>query len=66
MKAIASSSTTDGLADTIIRAIRGLKYGSLEITVHDAKVVRIERHERIRLDMDSEESIEPNQSPHHR
>ena len=66
MKAITQSSTTDGLAETILQAIRGLKYGSLEIIVHDAKVVRIERHERIRIDVDPEPILERNQAPHHR
>jgi hypothetical protein len=66
MKAITQSSTTDGLAETILQAIRGLKYGSLEIIVHDAKVVRIERHERIRLDVDPESALEQNQAPQHR
>ena len=66
MKATTQSSTTAGLAETILQAIRGLKYGSLEIIVHDAKVVRIERHERIRLDIDSESAVDRNQSSHHR
>jgi hypothetical protein len=66
MKATSQSSAIDGLAETILRAIRGIKYGSLEITVHDSKVVRIERHERIRLDVDSEETMERHQTSNHR
>ena len=45
---------TDELLQTILRAIRNLRFGTLEIVVHDSKVVRIERRERIRLDVDSE------------
>ena len=30
-------------------ALRGLHYGSIQLVVHDAKIVRIERVERIRL-----------------
>jgi hypothetical protein len=45
---------SDELFQTILRAIRNLRFGTLEIVVHDSKVVRIERHERIRLDIDSE------------
>ena len=45
---------TDELLRTILRAIRNLRFGTLEIVVHDSKVVRIERRERIRLDVDSE------------
>ncbi|HEV8713001.1 MAG TPA: YezD family protein [Candidatus Binatia bacterium] len=37
----------------IIRAVRSLRYGSVEIIVHDSKVVQIERKEKIRLDHDS-------------
>jgi hypothetical protein len=42
------------LLETILHAIRNLRFGTLEIVVHDSKVVRIERHERIRLDINSE------------
>jgi hypothetical protein len=40
------------LAATILKAIRGIRYGSLEIIIHDSKIVRIEKHEKIRLDSD--------------
>jgi hypothetical protein len=40
------------LATTIIKAIKGIRYGSLEIIIHDSKIVRIEKHEKIRLDSD--------------
>jgi len=33
----------------IERALRGLQYGSVQLVIHDAQVVRIERIERIRL-----------------
>ena len=35
-------------------ALRTLRYGSIQLVVHDAKVVRIERIERIRLTDPSE------------
>lgn len=41
-----------GLSETEIRiltAVRALKYGSVEVTVHDAHVVQVERREKIRL-----------------
>jgi len=38
-------------------ALRGLRYGSIQLVVHDGKVVRIERVERIRL-TDSSEAIQ--------
>ena len=31
-------------------ALKGLRFGSVEIVVHDSKVVQIERKERTRLD----------------
>lgn len=34
----------------ILRAVRNLRFGSVEIIVHDSKVVQIERKEKIRLD----------------
>ncbi len=47
--------TTQNLAETetnsrIIAAINSLKYGSVEVIVHDGKVVEIDRKERIRVD----------------
>jgi hypothetical protein len=44
----------EDIIQTILHAIRNLRFGTLEIVVHDSKVVRIERRERIRLDIDSE------------
>ena len=39
----------------ILRAVRSLRYGSVEIIIHDSKVVQIERKEKIRLDKNSAE-----------
>lgn len=33
--------------------MRGLRYGVIQITVHDARVVQIDRTERTRLDADA-------------
>ena len=35
--------------DTLRELLRGLRYGTLELTVHDGRVVQIERRERVRL-----------------
>jgi len=35
--------------DAINRARNGLRFGSIEITVHDGKVTQIERKEKIRF-----------------
>jgi hypothetical protein len=34
----------------ILRAIHEIRYGTVEITIHDSKVVQIAKTERIRLD----------------
>lgn len=36
------------LEDAVRGALNGLRYGSVEITVHNARVVQIERKERFR------------------
>jgi hypothetical protein len=36
------------LETVIATALKGLRYGSVEIVVHDAKVVQIERKEKFR------------------
>ncbi len=33
----------------ILRALREIRYGSVEITVHDARIVQIERREKVRV-----------------
>lgn len=39
----------------IANVIKGIKFGSVEITIHDGKVVQVERKEKIRA-IDSKES----------
>ncbi len=34
----------------ILEAIRGIRFGSVEIIIHDSRVVQIERKEKVRLD----------------
>ncbi len=49
---------TNGLADEthrqvtqqILRALHEIRYGSVEIVIHDSKVVQIERKEKIRIE----------------
>jgi hypothetical protein len=33
----------------LVSALKGLRYGSVEIVVHDSRVVQIERREKMRL-----------------
>ncbi len=41
------------LTQQILRALEEIRYGSVEIVIHDSKVVQIERKEKIRIDTDS-------------
>ena len=34
----------------ILDAVRGIRYGSVEVVVHDAKVVQVVRTEKVRFD----------------
>ncbi len=34
----------------ILKAIKSLQYGSVEITIHDSKVVQIDKTEKVRFD----------------
>jgi Uncharacterized small protein len=34
---------------TLLEAIKGIRYGSVEIIIHDSKVVQIERKEKVRI-----------------
>jgi hypothetical protein len=43
----------------ILQAVRSLEYGSVEITVHEARVVRIERREKVRFDRPAASTGQP-------
>lgn len=45
------------------RALDGLRYGSVQLVIHDAHVVRIERIERTRLTVTTEAPIEADGQP---
>jgi hypothetical protein len=34
----------------ILDAVRGIRYGSVEVVVHDANVVKVVRTEKVRID----------------
>jgi hypothetical protein len=44
------TAAADAVIAALLDALRGLRYGSIEIVVHDARVVHIERREKLRLD----------------
>jgi hypothetical protein len=43
------------VATRISQALRGIKYGSVEIVIHDSRIVQIERKEKVRF----EKIVEP-------
>jgi hypothetical protein len=38
------------IADQIALALQGIQFGSVEIVIHDGKVIQIERKEKLRFD----------------
>ncbi len=40
----------DALVSRILELVRGIRFGSVEVVVHEGKVVQIERREKVRLD----------------
>lgn len=41
----------------ILRALQEIRYGSVEIIIHDSRIVQIERKEKIRIGTDSSQTI---------
>lgn len=39
------------IEDVILRSLLGIRYGSIEIIVHDSRIVQIERKEKVRFDV---------------
>jgi hypothetical protein len=52
------------LSNQITRLLEGLRFGSIEIVVHDSKVVQIERKEKLRLDASKHDSPSKCHSDH--
>ena len=38
------------IEQAILLAVKGIRFGSVEIVVHDSRIVQIERKEKIRFD----------------
>jgi len=49
---ISSDSRNLEIAKKIMDAMENVRYGSVEVTIHDSRVVQIERKEKIRFDKD--------------
>jgi hypothetical protein len=46
------AAVNETLLHELAAALEGLRYGSVEIVVHDSRVVQIERREKMRLSPD--------------
>lgn len=40
----------ENIDQEVLRAIREIRYGSVEVIIHDSKIVQIARTEKVRLD----------------
>lgn len=40
----------DAILQEVARAIRSIRYGTIQLVIHDARVVQIEKTEKVRLD----------------
>ena len=49
---IADVDRSKELAESILEALRGLRFGSVEIVVHESRVVQIVRTEKVRFGAD--------------
>lgn len=47
------SKVIDEPLEVVRRALVGLRFGSIEIIVHDSRVVQVERREKVRLTSDA-------------
>jgi hypothetical protein len=52
-RVIQSQEHNQDIANKILLAIKDLRFGSVEVVIHDSKVVQIERKEKIRIDTNS-------------
>lgn len=47
---VSESALNASVSEKIIAALQGLRFGSVELTVHDGRIVQIERKEKVRLE----------------
>ena len=43
----------------ILEAVRGIRFGSVEVVIHDSKVVQVIRTEKVRFDSSGKEGLAP-------
>jgi hypothetical protein len=50
--------------ELVWRQVASLRYGAVEIVVHDSRVIQIEKTERVRLDKPAPETIKQTKTKH--
>jgi hypothetical protein len=50
-----SNSASAVAAEKILHMLQGIRYGSIEIVIHDSRIVQIERKEKVRFDVPNTE-----------
>ncbi|MBI1177813.1 DUF2292 domain-containing protein [bacterium] len=45
-----ASEAFDSLVEQVCEAVAGIRFGSVELVIHEGRVVQIERRERVRLE----------------
>ncbi len=45
------TSVTEAVPEKLLAALKNLRFGSVEITVHEGRIVQIERREKLRLNL---------------
>jgi hypothetical protein len=51
---LASDETSPRITQRILHALKGIRYGAVEIVIHDGRIVQIERKEKVRLDVSND------------
>ena len=49
-----ASEVADALVKHVLEAVAGIRFGSVELVIHEGRVVQIERRERVRLERHSD------------
>jgi hypothetical protein len=50
-KRSADKSTSHADLERIAQALQGIRFGAVEVVIHDGRIVQIERKEKVRLDL---------------
>ncbi|MDZ4099038.1 MAG: YezD family protein [Methylophilaceae bacterium] len=58
MSLIQAAQVSNEIIQELVNAIEQLRYGSVEITVHDGRVTQIERREKVRFNQTPEQATQ--------